>query len=342
MADPRFYRSHGPVTLGALCAKLGVTVPAESGLLIHDVASLEGAGAQHLSYFTGARDQKAGFARSAAGFCLVPDKGVEGAPDGMLLLPVKSVGHAFAAAMALFYPEHGQALWSQVAVDPTARLGDGVVLAPNVVIGAGAEIGAGTRLGPGCAIGPGVAIGRDCEIGAGVTITHAYVGDGVVIMPGACIGSPGFGFASSGAGHAKLPQLGRVIVQDRVEIGANSTIDRGAMGDTVIGEGTKIDNLVMVGHNVRIGRNCLIISQSGIAGSAELGDFVVIAGQVGVGDHVRIGSGARFAGQSGLPSHTSYAGGIDYGGLPAKPVREWVRDLAAIKSLGRKTEKKKS
>jgi len=340
MADPRFYRNHGPVTLGALCAKLGLAPPPDGMAAIADVAGLEGAGPQHLSFYNGARDQKQAFARSRAGFCLVPEAGAEGAPDGMTLLPVKSVGHAFAAAAALFYPEHGQALWPQQAIDPSARIGAGAALAPHVTVGAGAEIGERTRIGPGSAIGPGVAVGRDCEIGAGVTITHAYIGDGVVILPGARIGSPGFGFASSKEGHAKLPQLGRVIVQDQVEIGANTTIDRGALGDTVIGEGTKIDNLVMVGHNVHIGRHCFIISQVGIAGSCEIGDFVVLAGQVGLGDHVRIGTGARFAGQSGLPSNTSYPGGTDYGGLPARPIREWVRDLAAIKALRRQTEKK--
>ena len=342
MADPRFYRNHGPVGLGVLCAKLGVTPPPGREGEIADIAGLEGAGVGHLAFFNGARDQAGAFARSRAGFCLVPDKGVQNAPEGMVLLPVKSVAHAFAAAAAIFYPEHGQAVWQGgAAIDPTARIGAGAMLAPNVVIGAGVEIGAETRIGPGTAIGPGVAIGRGCEIGANVTITHAYVGDHVMILPGVRIGSPGFGFASSGAGHVKLPQLGRVIVQDNVEIGANSTIDRGALGDTVIGEGTKIDNLVMVGHNVRIGRHCFIISQAGVAGSSELGDFVIIAGQVGVGDHVRIGDGARFAGQAGLPSHTVYEGGKDYGGLPAKPVREWVRDLAAVKALARKTEKKK-
>ncbi len=340
MADPRFYRNQGPLTLGALCAKLGVAAPSAPDAVIADVAGLDGAGPQHLSFFNGARDQKAGFARSRAGFCLVPDKGVADAPGAMTLVPVKAVGPAFSAACALFYPEHDDVAWPSGAIDPGAVIGEGATLAPHVVIGAGAQIGEGTRIGPGAAIGPGVAIGRGCTIGAGVTITHALIGDGVVIRPGACIGAPGFGFASSAAGHAKVPQLGRVIVQDKVEIGANTTIDRGALGDTVIGEGTKIDNLVMIGHNVRIGRHCFIIAQVGIAGSCEIGDFVVLAGQVGIGDHVRIGSGARFAGQAGLPSHTSYEGGMDYGGLPAKPVREWVRDLAALKALRRQNGKK--
>ena len=163
----------------------------------------------------------------------------------------------------------------------------------------------------------------------------------MTILPGAKIGQPGFGFASSGAGHVKIPQIGRVIIQDRVEIGANTTIDRGALGDTVIGEGSKIDNLVMIGHNVRVGRNCFVIAQVGIAGSSELGDFVILAGQAGVGDHVRIGSGARFAGQTGVPPNTVYEGDADYGGWPAKPVREWVRELHALKIMLKRQEKEK-
>jgi UDP-3-O-[3-hydroxymyristoyl] glucosamine N-acyltransferase len=338
MADPRFYRNQGPFTAAEVCAKLGIAAPPRADAVIADVASLDGAGPQHLSFFSGAREQKQSFARARAGFCLVPE-GTQGGAGEMVLLPVKSVGHAFAAAASLFYPENGQVLWPAQAIDPDARVGAHVQLAPNVVIGAGAEIGEGTRIGAGTAIGPGVAIGRNCDIGANVTITSAYIGDAVTILPGACIGQPGFGFASSREGHTKTPQLGRVIVQDKVEIGANTTIDRGALGDTVIGEGTKIDNLVMVGHNVRIGRHCFIISQVGMAGSCEIGDFVILAGQVGVGDHVKIGSGARFGGQTGLPSNTVYEGGKDYGGLPAKPIREWVRELQAVKALVKQHKK---
>ncbi|HJR55670.1 MAG TPA: UDP-3-O-(3-hydroxymyristoyl)glucosamine N-acyltransferase [Rhizomicrobium sp.] len=343
MADPRFYRNHGPFSVAEVCAKLGIAAPDEADAgradgTIADVASLDGAGPQHLSFFSGARELKGAFARSKAGFCLVPE-GTEGGPEGMLLLPVKSVGHAYAAIAAVFYPQSGQALWPAQAIDPSARIAANVQLASNAVIGAGAEIGEGTRIGPGSAIGPGVTIGRDCDIAANVTITHAHIGDQVMMLPGARIGQPGFGFVSSAAGHIKTPQLGRVIVQDKVEIGANTAIDRGALGDTVIGEGTKIDNLVQVGHNVRIGRNCFVISLVGIAGSAEIGNFVVLAGQAGVGDHSKIGDGARFAGRSGIPSHATYEGGLDYGGMPAKPIREWVREMYALKMLLKRQKK---
>ncbi len=341
MADPRFFRNRGPFTLAVLAEKLGVEPPPGAGGVIADLAGLEGAGPQHLSFFSGAREQREVFQRSQAGFCLTQAGDATPAPLGMVRLEVASVTHGWAAAAAVFYPEFGQALWPRDAIDPSAKIGEGVQLAPGVVIGENAEIGAGTRLGPGAAIGPGVAIGRNCDIGAHVTITNAYVGDEVMILPGAQIGQPGFGFATSAAGHLKTPQLGRVIVQDRVEIGANSTIDRGALGDTVIGEGSKIDNLVMIGHNVRIGRNCFVIAQVGIAGSSELGDFVVLAGQAGVGDHTKIGDRARFAAKTGVPSNTVYEGGLDYGGMPAKPVREWVRELHALKMILKRQDKDK-
>jgi UDP-3-O-[3-hydroxymyristoyl] glucosamine N-acyltransferase len=207
-----------------------------------------------------------------------------------------------------------------------------------VVIGPQVEVGEGTKIGPNAVIGPGVMIGRHCMIGANVTITHSYLGDKVVVLPGAQIGQGGFGFASSASGHAKVPQLGRVILQDRVEVGACTTIDRGALGDTVIGEGTKIDNLVQIGHNCRIGRHCIIVGQVGMSGSCELGDFVVLGGQVGLADHVQIGDGARLAARSAVaPGYL--AGGADYGGAPAIPVKQWRRQMAAFALLGRRRKR---
>jgi UDP-3-O-[3-hydroxymyristoyl] glucosamine N-acyltransferase len=208
-------------------------------------------------------------------------------------------------------------------------------LAPGVVIGPGAEIGERTRLGPGTVIGPGVAIGQACEIGANVTISHAYIGDRVTILPGAHIGQPGFGFATSGLDYLKIPQLGRVIVQDDVEIGSATTIDRGALGDTVIGEGSKLDNLVMIAHNCQVGRHCVIAGQTGLAGSVVLEDGVVLAGQVGLGDHSRVGSKARMGARSGTGSAIFLEGGQDYGGAPAKPVREWAREIHALARLAK-------
>jgi UDP-3-O-[3-hydroxymyristoyl] glucosamine N-acyltransferase len=170
-------------------------------------------------------------------------------------------------------------------------------------------------------------------IGPRVSIQCAHIGDEVVIQAGAVIGASGFGFASLAEGHVKIPQLGRVLVQDRVEIGANSTIDRGALGDTLIGEGTKIDNLVQIGHNTRVGRHCVMAGQVGLSGSVTLGDFVLLGGKVGVADHVTIGDRVRVAALSGVG--TDLEAGADYGGIPARPLMQWKREIAALAKLAR-------
>ena len=346
MADPRFFENLGPFTLAQICEKAGIAVPAgaDAARQFFDLADLAGADSRHLTFFSGSFAGREAFAASRAGACLVPVKGKRpDAPAGMIVLEATSVSHAFAAIAALFYPSHSQPVWSQgaPAISPEARIGQGVTLAPGVVVGAQAEIGEGTSIGPASVIGPGVAIGRHCEIGASVSISHAYVGDRVIVLPGARIGQPGFGFASTGADYFKIPQLGRVIVQDDVEIGANTTIDRGALSETVIGEGSKLDNLIMIAHNCRIGRHCVIAGQTGLAGSVVLEDGVVLAGQVGLGDHSRVGAGARMGARSGTGSAIHLEGGIDYGGAPAKPVREWAREIHALARLGKQRRQDK-
>ncbi|ESR23471.1 UDP-3-O-[3-hydroxymyristoyl] glucosamine N-acyltransferase [Lutibaculum baratangense AMV1] len=183
----------------------------------------------------------------------------------------------------------------------------------------------------GTVVGPRVRIGRDCRIGPQATVLHAAIGDRVIIHPGVRIGQDGFGYEMSPEGHRKVPQIGRVVIQDDVEIGANTTVDRGALGDTVIGEGTKIDNQVQIGHNVRIGRHCVIVSQVGLSGSSTLGDFVVIGGQAGVVPHVTIGDGAQIAGQSAV--RDDLAPGGRYGGAPARPAREWMKEMTVLKKI---------
>jgi UDP-3-O-[3-hydroxymyristoyl] glucosamine N-acyltransferase len=338
MADPRFYDNRGPFTLTELCARLGLPLSGDGKALVCDVASLEDAGPSQLSYCTGKSNAKL-LARSDAGVCLLDDNLKVDPPAGMIVLRCPSAAHGFAAAATLFYPEHGAVVWNgSEAIDKTALIGEGARLAPGAVVGPGAEIGEGTQIGANTVIGRGVAIGRDCRLGSNVSITHAYVGDEVTILPGAQIGQPGFGFASSPKGHTKIPQLGRVIVQDRVEIGACTTIDRGALGDTVVGEGTKIDNLVQIGHNCRIGRHAVIVAQVGISGSSELGEFVVLGGQAGVADHARIGDGARLAGRTGV-LRGDLPGGQDYGGVPARPVGQWLREVATLAALAKRPKR---
>ncbi len=282
MADTRFYDNKGPFTLAAICVRAGVSVPdgANPDAAVADVASLAGAGPHHLSFLsgTGAANQ---FAQTKAGFCFVSQADAANViSTDVVLVPTSSVQHAFAEIAAYFYPDHLGVAWPQsTLINASAQIGKDVLLGPGVVIGADAEIGDGTRIAPNTVIGRGVAIGRNCEIGANVTISHSYIGDEVLILPGAQIGQPGFGFASDGRGHRKIPQLGRVIIQDRVEIGSCTTVDRGALGDTVIGEGTKIDNLVQIGHNNHLGRHDMIVGQVGLSEAASWAISWCLAGR---------------------------------------------------------------
>jgi UDP-3-O-[3-hydroxymyristoyl] glucosamine N-acyltransferase len=222
------------------------------------------------------------------------------------------------------------------AVHPSAQIEDGVILASGVIIGAGAQIGRGTSIGSHSVIGPGVAIGRGGMIGSHVTIGFALIGDRCGILSGAVIGEPGFGVTMGQGRTVDVPQLGRVIIQDNVGIGACTCVDRGAWDDTVIGENTKIDNLVQIAHNVRIGRNCLIAAHTGISGSCVIGDGVHFGGQAGIADHMHIGDGARIGARAGvmqdIPAREMWAG------TPARPVRRWLREAALIAKLANARE----
>lgn len=270
-------------------------------------------------------------------------------PSHIAVVLSKNPHLAFARAGALLHPSAmrpaanvSEAGISPLAiVHPDARLEEGVSVEPYAVIGEQAAIGAGTRIATGAIIGAHVRIGRGCSIGAQASILCSYVGDNVIVHNGVRIGQDGFGYAPGPAGFEKIVQIGRVIIQDRVEIGANTTIDRGTMDDTIIGEGTKIDNSVMIGHNVQIGRHCGVVAGVGIAGSTRIGNGVLIGGKVGIAGHVTIGDGAQLAGMTGVA--TDLPAGGKYGGIPARPMKDFLRDsveMLAKSELNRRKGKK--
>ena len=202
------------------------------------------------------------------------------------------------------------------------------------VIGAGASVGPRCLIGAGAVIGPGVVLGADCRVGPAASLSHALLGDRVNLLPGVRIGQEGFGFAQTAQGFLTVPQLGRVILEDDVEVGANSTIDRGSTQDTVIGAGSRLDNLVMIGHNVRLGRCCVVVAHAGVSGSTILEDFVVVAAQAGLTGHLRVGKGARIGAQAGVMADVP--AGADVVGSPAEPVRDFFRGVATLRRLARR------
>ena len=336
MPDPRFYAAVGPFTLAEIAAAAAARLPAgaDPSARLHDVAPLGAATARHLSFLDNRKYLDA-FAATGAGACIAPGALAHRAPPGTTVLASDAPYKAYARAAALFHPvavpEPG--VHPAAVVDPAALLAEDCRIEAGAVIAVDARIGARCLVGANATVGPGVEIGDETRIGAGVSLSHCLVGAHVTIYPGARIGQDGFGFAPDPQGHVKMPQLGRVVIGDDVEIGANTTIDRGSGPDTVVGQGCRIDNLVQIAHNVRIGRGCVIVAQSGIAGSTAVGDFVQVGGQAGLVGHLAIGAGARIAGQSGVIRDIEP--GATYGGTPAVPIRSWHRQTAALARLAR-------
>lgn len=343
MPDPRFFNRAGPFRVREIAAWTNAVHTGDGDLdrLIEDLSDLINAGVGDLCYLSGVDFAKEA-AQSKCGVCLTTSSLADQAPPGAVVLTVEDPQGAFAIAAEAFYPGQPKPTLDATPtsagalVDSSVELGEGVIIEAGAVLGPSVEIGARSRIGPGAVVGAGVVIGEDCQVGAQSTLAMCLIGDDVVIHPGVRVGQDGFGFVFDNVAgrHRKVPQLGRVIIGDDVEVGANTTIDRGALGDTIIGDGCRIDNQVQIGHNVKLGARCIVVSQVGISGSCTIGDDVVLAGQVGLADHVTIGPKAQVAAKSGVMR--DIAPGEAVMGYPAKPIRTFWRETAAIGRLIRK------
>lgn len=336
IGDERFFARSGPHSLAAVAKAAGGTA-LDVDLLLTGVAPLQTAGPSEVSFLDNRRYASALEKTSAGAVIVHPDMAAR-VPAGTVPIVTTAPYEGWARVAALFHPTppvspgiHPSAIVEEGArVDPSAEIG------PFSVIEAGAEIGARCKLGPHVAIGRGVVIGPDCRIGAHVSVSHTIMGARVYLYPGARIGQEGFGFAATKDGFLTVPQLGRVILEDDVEVGANSTIDRGSTSDTVIGAGSRLDNLVQIAHNVRLGRCCVIVAHVGIAGSTVVEDFVQIGGQAAIAGHLTIKRGAKIGAQAGVMSDVPP--GAILVGSPARPRQEFFRQVAILKRMARQRE----
>jgi UDP-3-O-[3-hydroxymyristoyl] glucosamine N-acyltransferase len=329
--DPRFFARTGPHRLGEIAAVAGATTD-EPARLFSGIAPLQAAGPEDVSFLDNKR--YAGLLEGTkAGAVILAPAFVDRLPAGTLPLATPQPYVAWARVAAMFHPfpvavpgVHASAIVDPSAeIDPTAEIGAGAV------IGAHAEIGAGSIVGPLCVIGRGVVIGRHCRLHAHVTVSHALIGHHVTLYPGARIGQDGFGFAISETGFTPVPQLGRVIIGDGAEIGANTTVDRGSASDTVIGPGVHIDNQVMIAHNVTIGAGAVLVAQSGVSGSTSIGPRAVIAAQAGLAGHLAIGEGARVGAQAGVMADVP--AGQDVLGAPSRNAKQFFREVITLRRL---------
>lgn len=321
MIDARFYEMLGPIAVRDLA--LGARIGGDADHLVRSIAAVERAGPADLCYFEAKKNSQP--LSSSPGACVISPTAAHLAENAKALILSDKPRLSFAQIAALLARPRR---FGAERIDPSARLEEGVMVGPGAVIGPDAEIGAGAEIGPNAVIGPGVAVGRRTRIGAGASLAFALIGDDVAILPGAVIGEQGFGVAGDASAPVDIPHFGRVIVQDRVTIGANSTVDRGVFDDTVLGEGCKLDNLCHVAHNCTIGRGALLAAFAGISGSTIVGDGVTMGGRVGIGDHRTIGAGATIAG--GAAVFQDVPAGEVWSGYPAKPLRKWLREAAWI------------
>jgi UDP-3-O-[3-hydroxymyristoyl] glucosamine N-acyltransferase len=342
MAQPTFFEQLPSSTLADLAAltKAHLVDPSRGGQQVRGLASLDEAGPMHLTFYDNLKyaDQ---LAATKAGACLVSERFEAGVPAHVAVLRASQPFREFVKIARKLYrdalrpqSQFGAGIAASAVIDPSAHLEDGVIVEPLAVIGPNVEIGAGTVVASGAVIAANVRIGRDCNVGARTSIQFALIGNNVLIHPGCSIGQDGYGFVFFGPdGHLKVPQTGRVLIQNDVEIGAGTTIDRGSMRDTIIGEGTKIDNQVQIGHNVVVGRHCLLAAKVAIGGSVTIGDNVAFGAGVGLNNHINIGDGAQITAMSGVKDDVPANG--RWGGFFAKPTRQWFREILTVERMVR-------
>ncbi len=349
MTDPVFFVPSRRYTVGEV-ANLTGAVLADSGhshIVIETLAPASEGGEGALVFVEGKRNFALMQALKAAAI-ICPPEAAGMAPADVAVLVHSRPQQAFALVGRLLFPvaatpgpmtsETGVSPGAHV--DPTAHVEEGAIIEAGAVIGPRVAIGRGTVVAPNATIGQSCQIGRDGYIGPNASVQYTLVGNRVIVHGGAKIGQDGFGFVPGAKGPERMPQIGRVVIQDDVEIGANTTVDRGSLSDTVIGEGTKIDNLVQIAHNVRIGRFCLIAAHCGISGSCVIGDQTMLGGRVGLADHLVIGARVQVAAASGVMN--DIPDGERWGGIPARPIKQWFRDIANIRSIGQSRKEQSS
>lgn len=343
MADPRFYDSVGPFTAGQIAELVGGQLADASmaNVPIGDIASIDSARIGEIAFLENPKYRTDALASEASAL-LVHAVMLDAVPAGCAAIICDQPYLAQAHVARALYPDAARSLpmpgdlQAGHAIHPSAKIGANVVIGPGALIGPNAEIGDDTHVGAYALIGRGVSIGRDCVIGPRCEIGYALIGDRVIISSATHIGQDGFGFVP-GTAHLKIPQLGRVIVQADVEIQSGCAIDRGALGDTVIGEGSKLDNLVHIAHNIQIGRHCFITAQVGMAGSTQVGDYVSMGGKAGIAGHLTIGDKATIGGLAAVTKNVG--AGETVAGNPARPIREMQRDMLFVSKLRKRTSK---
>lgn len=319
-------------TVSEIARRVGARIEGDPDRVISGVAAIDAAGRSDITFLE--RETLLGRLEMSTPGAILAREGVELPGNELAVLRVDEPQLAFIDVIRLFHPPESRSpgIHLTAIVEPGARLGSDVSLGPRVVVEAGASIGDRSEIAAGAFVARRSRLGRDCRLGHGVSILNGSVlGDRVRVGAGARIGSDGFGFAETPEGAVRIPQIGGCVIGDDVEIGANSTVDRGALGDTTIGARTKLDNLVHVGHNVRVGEDCMLVAQVGIAGSTRIGDGVALAGQAGISGHLTIGAGARVSARSAV--FKDIPPGETWGGYPARPHRSFLRAAAALRRL---------